>query len=405
MLSSLLDCLDQGVCLSDASGKVVSWNVCAERLTGISSAEAVGGERVEILVRRPAGLEGKTCVTPEGTVDVFWEPAMDLHFLTTVTHELRSPLGSIKGFSRLAAQPRYGELSPLRAEFLLKIGRSAEIMAMTVANVALAGSLERGLKPAVELVELEPLVLELVELFATETAAKKLDVSVSCGGCAVRADKSLLRQVLFNLLSNAVRNTSSGGVSVVCSFSGAVSVCVGDTGKGLSSDQLAEARRRFAYLAGQRRGIGLGLYISEHVLKAHGSSLSLDSVVGEGTRASFVLPGQAASRTRLEPLRVVVAGTAPSLVALLEAGGHEVQRVSLGMEALMCVSSCQVVFCRETLPDMGAADLRQALRENPTTAAVPVVLVGESLAGEFSGRVSLEALPSAVDEVLRLAVR
>ncbi len=342
-------------------------------------------------------------VTPEGTVDVFWEPAMDLHFLTTVTHELRSPLGTIKGFSRLAAQPRYGDLSPLRAEFLLKIGRSAEIMAMTVANVALAGSLERGLKPALELVELEPLVLELVELFATETAAKKLDVSVSCAGCSVRADKSLLRQVLFNLLSNAVRNTASGRVSIACDAS--FRIVVADSGKGLSSAQLAEARRRFAYLPGQRRGIGLGLYVSEHVLKAHGSSLVLESVVGEGTRASFVLPGQVVSRARVEPLRLVVAGTAPSLVALLEAGGHEVQRVSLGMEALMCVSSCQMVFCRETLPDMGAADLRQALRENPTTAAVPVVLVGESVSGDFSGRVSLEAVPSAVDEVLRLAVR
>lgn len=404
MLTSLLECLDQGACLSDSEGRVVGWNAAAARLTGLPAAEVLGQDRVEVLVRRPSGLEGKTTVTPEGTVDLFWEPAMDLHFLTTVTHELRSPLGSIKGFARLAAQPRYGELTALREEFLLKIGRSAEIMAMTVANVALAGSLERGLKPALELVELEPLFAELVELFATETTAKKLAVTVS-GGCAVRADRGLLRQVVFNLLSNAVRNTTTGGLTVQAVCSGdEVLVEVRDTGRGLSGAQLVEARRRFAYLAGQRRGIGLGLFVSEHVLKAHGSSLVLESTVGEGTRTSFRLPGHAVARLEIAPLRVVVCGTAPSLVELLEAGGHQVQRVALGMEALQCVSSCQLLFCRESLPDMGAYDLRQALRENPVTASLPVVLVGESSAAEFSGRLSLEAPAGAVDEMLRLAL-
>jgi len=405
MLNSLLESLDQGVCLSDSEGRVVGWNAAAARLTGLAPATVLGQDRVDVLVRRPSGLEGKTTVTPEGTIDVFWEPAMDLHFLTTVTHELRSPLGSIKGFARLAGQPRYGDLTPLRAEFLQKIARSSEIMAMTVANVALAGSLERGLKPALELVSLEGLFQELAELFATETTAKKLDVRVS-GPCAVRADKALLRQVVFNLLSNAVRNTSSGSVSLFAVCSGEeVTVEVRDTGRGLSPAELTEAVRRFAYLSGQRRGIGLGLYVSEHVLKAHGSSLVLSSVVGEGTIASFRLPGQAIARVAIEPLRVVVAGTAPSLVELLEAGGHQVQRVTLGMEALQCVSSCQMLFCRESLPDMRAWDLRQALRENPVTASLPVILVGESTSGEFSGRLSLEAPAGALDEVLRLAAR
>jgi signal transduction histidine kinase len=196
--------------------------------------------------------------------------AQQRDFVANASHELRTPLTTIK----------------LRVEALLGGARHDPTIA------------ERSLE--MERVELPFLLGEAVATFhpRAESAGVALTLDASPQLPAVRASAAQIRQVLDNLLDNALKYSSSGGIiTVSCRpVNGKVAVYVTDTGQGIAADNLPHVFERF-YRADKARsrssgpgGTGLGLSIVRSVIKAHGGEISIDSQEGKGTSVRFTLP-------------------------------------------------------------------------------------------------------------------
>ena len=213
---------------------------------------------------------------------------MDPPPLAAVAHELRTPLSAMLGYLSLLDHPRYQDR---QAELIGNLRRSAELMAVMLTNVALSESLERGLEVVFEPVPLAELLVEVGSILGPVAQGRGLELEVGpAEGLAVHGERGLLRQVLFNLVTNAIRNTEAGEVRVEVTRRGAqLELAVTDTGRGMAPEELAMACVKFARLPSHRQGLGLGLYVSAGLLELHCSRLELSSEVGKGTRAAFRL--------------------------------------------------------------------------------------------------------------------
>ena len=209
--------------------------------------------------------------------------------LADVSHELRTPLSVIRG----NLEGMIDGLYPTNREHLevvLAETRQMEQLVEDLRTLSLAdaGALQLHREP----IDLRALAGEVVAAFQPE--ADEAGVTLALAADAVpslAADPRRLRQVLANLVSNAVRHTPSGGrVDVrVEHENGAVVLEVADTGVGMDAAALDRAFDRF-WRAGDRSGAGLGLAIARDLVEAHGGAVSLESQLGEGTRVRCRLP-------------------------------------------------------------------------------------------------------------------
>ncbi len=189
--------------------------------------------------------------------------------IKVIAHELRTPLAGILGNLSLLEHPRYQDRHP---ELIRSLRRSAELMALTLANIAMS---EDPPEVQFEHVSLQELFDDVDHLIRPLAEGRQLTLTVSPNAPRVHGEYALLRQVLLNLLTNAVRNTEAGTVALEFALSeGQVVVTVSDTGTGVKE--------------GHRQGLGLGLPVSAALLERHCSKLELASSPA-GTRASFPL--------------------------------------------------------------------------------------------------------------------
>lgn len=205
--------------------------------------------------------------------------------IEVIAHELRTPLAGILGNLSLLEHPSYQDRHP---ELVRSLRRNAELMALTLANVAVSESFPEVMFEPVPLAEV---LAEVDVLMRPVAEGKGLTFTVAPAAPAVHGERALLRQVLLNLVTNAVRNTETGKVEVTWRRleDEAVRVTVADTGRGLDMLELATCSARHARLEGHRPGLGLGLYVSAGLLERHCSELVLGSQPGVGTTASFTL--------------------------------------------------------------------------------------------------------------------
>ena len=147
-----------------------------------------------------------------------------------------------------------------------------------------------------EATELGSLARDVASAYAGDAAARNvtLDVDAPEGLLSIDIDPVRIREVISNLLANALRHTPAGGVvalRVATRRSGGLSVEVRDTGSGMTPDDLAHAFDRF-FKGSQSRGSGLGLTIARNLVTAHGGEIHASSEPGRGTTIAFTLPGQ-----------------------------------------------------------------------------------------------------------------
>jgi signal transduction histidine kinase len=140
------------------------------------------------------------------------------------------------------------------------------------------------------------LVRESLEAFQPAAAAKRISLEAEAldGGLRATFDHERMLQVLANLLSNALKFTGEGGTVVVrvASAGSELRVAVQDTGVGIAPDQLEPIFERFWQVTrADRRGLGLGLFISRSIVEAHGGRIWAESAVGAGSTFAFTLPG------------------------------------------------------------------------------------------------------------------
>jgi signal transduction histidine kinase len=220
-------------------------------------------------------------------------------FLASMSHELRTPLNAVIGFSDVLLERMFGELNERQEEYVRDIRDSGRHLLDLINEILDLSKVEAGR------MELEPTSVSLPELLeqglalVRESAARQrltvgLDVAPEVG--IVWADLIKLKQVVVNLVTNAVKFTPEGGrVDVAARLEGDdVVVTVRDTGVGIA--EADQARIFEAFQRGDRRasteGTGLGLTLSKRFVELHGGRVWLESTLGEGSTFGFAIPGK-----------------------------------------------------------------------------------------------------------------
>jgi signal transduction histidine kinase len=222
-------------------------------------------------------------------------------FLANMSHELRTPLNAIIGFSEILRAESFGKLGvPRYRDYAVDIHNSGNHLLSIINDILDMAKIESG---RLELRESECELAEVMDgalrLLAdrAETAKVKVVRELPPEGLALYADQRALKQIVINLVTNAVKFTPEGGTITVAGArdaTGRVVLSVSDTGIGIAPEQLKRVLEPFIQadggLARKYEGTGLGLPITRALTELHDGTLDIDSVVGQGTTVRITLP-------------------------------------------------------------------------------------------------------------------
>ncbi|GAB3441483.1 hypothetical protein GCM10027517_17560 [Phycicoccus ginsengisoli] len=320
-------------------------------------------------------------------------------FLASMSHELRTPLNAVIGFSEVLLERMFGDLNERQEDYLRDILGSGRHLLALLNDVLDLSKVEAG---QMELdrtdFEVEPAIGYVLAMIRERASDHRITVrtEVSDDVGTVRADELRFKQVLLNLLSNAIKFTPDGGHVAVTArvVGGELEMTVADTGIGIAvqdQQRIFDSFQQGARAARRVEGTGLGLTLTKRIVELHGGRMWLTSELGHGSTFGFSLPlheaapAQATDGTTLaardgRPVAVVIEDD-PSSAELLSlhlgtAGLHPVTRGS-GPEGLEAVRALRpdVVILDIRLPGMDGWDVLTAIKGDPATADVPVVVV------------------------------
>jgi signal transduction histidine kinase/CheY-like chemotaxis protein len=328
-------------------------------------------------------------------------------FLASMSHELRTPLNAIIGFSEVLLERMFGELNERQDDYLRDIWSSGKHLLELLNDILDLSKIEAG---QMVLNRSEFVVRESLEYcmsMVRERAVQQrvlLNLAVDPEVGLIDADRLRFRQVVLNMLSNAVKFTPEGGrVDVSASLRGQdLVVLVADTGVGVPAEdheRIFDAFQQGGRSTGQVEGTGLGLTLSKRILELHGGRIWVESEAGKGSTFGIALPaGSGALAMTSEqqagldsggtpepvpgprPTVVVVEDDRRSLDLLrvyLEAAGARVVSAGDGEEGLDTVRrlSPAGVVLDILLPGIDGWDVLAQLKADPETAAIPVIVV------------------------------
>ena len=218
-------------------------------------------------------------------------------FLATTSHELRTPLNAIIGFSQMLTLEK---LSPEKmTDYIETINQAGQHLLQIVNGILEMAQIEAGSKRLFrETLDLDEVVGESIEFLALQAQEAKVTIRRGRDERPIKlhADRQALRQVLLNIIGNAVKFTPAGGrVDIATSETDAsVEIVVSDTGIGIAARHIKRVFQPFAQaddrLARRYEGTGLGLSIAKGLVELHSGELSLVSKVGKGTSLTIKLP-------------------------------------------------------------------------------------------------------------------
>lgn len=221
-------------------------------------------------------------------------------FLANMSHELRTPLNAIIGFAELILLRRTGPITDDHVEWASDILASGRHLLDLINDVLELSRIEAGrydlADDSVDLGMVSRSCIAMIRSLADKSQVR-IECSIPTGAAVLRADQRAIKQVVLNLLTNAVKFTPAGGVVSVRierGMDGAIALVVTDTGIGIDPEALPKLGKPFvqADASTSRRygGSGLGLAISSRLVALHGGTLTISSVLGQGTSVRVTLP-------------------------------------------------------------------------------------------------------------------
>lgn len=219
-------------------------------------------------------------------------------FISVISHELKTPVALIKGYAGTLRREDAEWDQHTVQDGLTVIEEEADRLTGLIENLLAASKLQaEGMRlTQISDVNLATLAARSAERFQTQTTAHTLKVSFPARFPSIQGDETRLRQVVDNLISNAIKYSPNGGSIEITGHYDATSVevSVTDKGVGLSKDDQARVFERFYRvddaLSRKTQGTGLGLYLARAVIQAHGGTLSVQSELGKGSTFTFRIP-------------------------------------------------------------------------------------------------------------------
>jgi two-component system, NtrC family, sensor histidine kinase KinB len=330
--SAIIENIADGIVAVDREGTVVLWNAAAEQITGVPAGEAIGRTPAQVLQRtlesgQPGATRDRLVPIRRGGEDVWLSVSeavmrdplgavagrifafrdvsservveeMKSEFVAAVSHELRTPLTSIYGFAETLLRQDVLFEEHERRTFLGFIASEAQRLTGIVDALLNVARLDAGdLQMELASIDVRTVVSEVVTGVRESGAVNghSIVVDLPTEPLDAAADRDKLRQILANLVDNAVKFSPDGGTVTIAARrkSGAVEVRVVDRGPGIPAAERARIFRKFyrGDFARDRPGsTGLGLFIAEGLVRAMGGRIWVDSEEGEGSSFAFELP-------------------------------------------------------------------------------------------------------------------
>jgi len=235
-------------------------------------------------------------------------------FLANMSHELRTPLNHIIGFTELVLDKNFGELNELQEEYLTDVHTSSKHLLSLINDILDLSKVEAGkLELQAEIVNIELLLKNSIVMIKEKAMKHSIEIQLEANGIPenINADERKLKQVMYNLLSNAMKFTSEGGKVKIKAqnykFSengskddkkpprAGIKICVSDTGIGIDSKDLDRIFNPFEQVESSAsrkfQGTGLGLSLTRQLVELHGGTIWVESKgEGHGTTFLFAIP-------------------------------------------------------------------------------------------------------------------
>jgi PAS domain S-box-containing protein len=445
---AILEGIADGVIVFDNEGKAIVANPAIGRILGIASQDLLG-EDIKSMMRPNVALEDSELIAGmlgegeplrsglkfewgEKTLSVSFAPVrgqldevtgtvavyrdftreaeidqMKSDFVSIVSHELRTPLTAIKGYLDLILIGAAGPITQQQQSFLEIAKGNARRLHELVSDLLDLSRIESGRAELdLQVVSLQPVIEQVVDTLRNEFEVRDLalTVDVSQNLPELFGDPLRIAQILTNLLSNAYKYTSTGGVTLRGrQIHGNLQVDIIDTGVGISEDDQDKLFTRFFRardtIVRQQAGTGLGLNITKSLVELHGGEIWVESAPGKGSTFSFTLPlpaglVEAQEAKESEPAAagkeaeaaipagpwILVVDDDPEVAQLfqlqLQREGYRVNVVNQGSRALDVARQLQPeLITLDLLMDIDGITILKQLKADPVTSGIPVVVV------------------------------
>jgi signal transduction histidine kinase/FixJ family two-component response regulator/HAMP domain-containing protein len=372
-----------------------------DALAGEVTVQDAGGA-LAITAARLAGPDGGVVWTLRDITERARLEQAKSDFVATASHELRSPLTSIKGFIELLESTNSENLTPRQHEFIGIVLQSTDRLVDLVNDLLDIARIESGqFEIHARSVDLRSTVEEVAALMQPRLLEKRQHLGLEIAELRppALADPARVRQIVTNLVTNAHLYTGEGGAITVRLQGGrdATRITVSDSGRGMSEEDLRRVFDRFYRGSSDERkspGTGLGLAIVKSLVDMHGGSIDVASEPGRGTTFTISLPSApafgdgttaAAAVPALGRRRVLVVDDEPALAALvaqqLQPLGVETVPVHSGAEALERLRSGErfdAMTLDVLMPGLSGLDVLRSVRADPRLRDLPVIFVSVS---------------------------